>query len=162
MLIVSVPASLPGNVPPHEVGQIHAVIWVFGNKSPLAAGIWDPESCPGRVPGYQAEPASPRWVATPQLTTLRDAGRLENHWFLGFGTGRVHLKAKRRWHLLLPTEGRGISHSPSHLTFPFPFPLTRWCGKVFDAMQKAVLVFLFRPLTKLSLETSSEWGPVAL
>lgn len=30
----------------HEAGQVHAVI-----GSPLRAGVWDPESCPGRCQG---------------------------------------------------------------------------------------------------------------
>lgn len=100
----------------HEVGQVHAVI-----GSPLRAGVWDPESCPGRVPGHQTEAAhSPErcWQ------DLKPTG------FHGFGHREDTLEERRN--LLPPLGGRSGSHSQSALPFPDPLTERGRCG--FDNM----------------------------
>lgn len=58
---------------------------------------------------------------------------------------------------LAATHGGKGQLPQSRLTLHLPVPLTGW-----GAMRRPALVFLFKPVTQLSLETSPEWGQVTV
>lgn len=95
--------------------------------SPLRAGAWDPESCPGREPGHQAE------VAHGPERCWQD---LKPTGFHGFGHREDTFEERRS--LLPPLGGKGGSHSQSAL--PLPDPLTERGRWGFDTCCPGVLI----------------------